>query len=496
MFYRLIFNNKMIKNILIFFTLVIAIYLLVQSVKGVSVVLACAAGTCCDECRPSSEWPYGCWWEHVCNDLPVVRCNPGDPGCDCGGCEWGPTGCYCCDPVANPFCGASPTSAPTSPPPEPTTPPAPTATPVPPRVAVSGRVYDDPTGLSGGLGKCTGPLGSPVKPGGGSTVRVNPDGLTGAVQGNGTYSVASVLEAGAKDILIQGMDATYQCTCPTGCQYSAVNVASGNNSGWDFFVSQVRPKWLKVLGGSVHSQGNLTSNVPSGNVYIADFSGDGPGILTKRSGSVVNLGSGTLSSQPSWNYNDLMSANNWKYGYQAMWLRAGNPATDPGDGSSAPAAGVYKKVGNYSISGSWTNLAGSRVIFVQGDVTINANITLANGAFFAIVASGNITVNPAVGNIPPKAVPTSADAALSGAFFADGSFIGGTTGAQNDKQLVIYGSVAADADLNGIGAVSSQRDLGGLNATPGVAFIWNPNLILNAPQQFTDAVMDWREVAP
>ena len=32
----------------------------------------------------------------------------------------------------------------------------------------------------------------------------------------------------------------------------------------------------------------------------------------------------------------------------------------------------------------------------------------------------------------------------------------------------------ADAELNGIGKVSSQRDLGTGNSSPGVAFIWNP----------------------
>ena len=113
-----------------------------------------------------------------------------------------------------------------------------------------------------------------------------------------------------------------------------------------------------------------------------------------------------------------------------------------------------------------------------------------------VVASGNIAVDPTVGNAIAKASPTSADANLVGAFFANGNFTGGTTGAQTDKQLVIYGSVAGDAELNGTGKVSSQRDLGVGNSSPGVAFIWNPNLILNAPQPFTDAVMDWKEVAP
>ncbi len=490
--------NKTLFKIFLYFFTVLSLELFFAFTIPRNITVQACESMCNDDCgcrtlgQPCGAGSPSCHLVGDCNGGtcgPLVHC--GCSGCTGGDCSGGGGGGG--DPCW-------PYGCPPPPPPPPTATPVPTSTPTPTptpaRVSVNGTVYDDPTGLSGGLGKCTGPVGAPIKPGGGTKVKVNPDDREGPVQGNGSYTVNQVLEAGAKDILMQAYDPQYQCTCPTGCQYSGVSIASGNNSGWDFFVSQVRPKWLKVLGGSVHSQGNLNSDVPSGNVYIADFTGDGPGALTKSAGSGVNFGSGTLSSQPSWNFNDLMSTSNWKYGYQAMWLRAGNPATDPGDGSSPPAAGVYRKSGNYSISGSWTNLAGSRVVFVRGDVTINANITLGNSAFLAIVASGNITVNPAVGNIPPKAVPTSADAALSGAFFADGSFIGGTTGAQNDKQLVIYGSVAADADLNGVGAVSSQRDLGGLNATPGVAFIWNPNLILNAPQQFTDAVTDWREVAP
>ena len=328
---------------------------------------------------------------------------------------------------------------------------------------------------------------------------VNPDGREGPVQGNGSYVVNQVLETGSKTIILQNADPQYQFTCPTGGQYASASVSGGNNSGWDFFVSQIRPRWLKVFGGSAHAQGSLLSNVPSGNVFIADFSGDGPGALTKSSSSQVSFGSGSLSSQSSWNFNDLMSAGNWKYGYRAMWLRAGNPSTDPGDGNSPPAAGgVYRKTGDWTIlgGGSWTNLSGSRVIFVEGSVTINGNITLANGAFLGIVAFGDISVDPTVGNAIAKPNPTAADANLTGAFFANGNFSGGTNGSQTDKQLVIYGSVAADAELNGTGKVSSQRDLGFGNSSPGVAFIWNPFLILNAPQPFTDAVMDWREVAP
>lgn len=54
-------------------------------------------------------------------------------------------------------------------------------------------------------------------------------------------------------------------------------------------------------------------------------------------------------------------------------------------------------------------------------------------------------------------------------------------------KVVIYGS----------GRVRFQRDMGVNNALgPGVAVIWNPNLLLNFPAQLTDALTDWREVAP
>jgi len=58
-------------------------------------------------------------------------------------------------------------------------------------------------------------------------------------------------------------------------------------------------------------------------------------------------------------------------------------------------------------------------------------------------------------------------------------------------------TIAADFDLSGDGSVKFNRDLGtGNNIGPGVSVIWNPNLLLNWPDQLSDALTDWREVAP
>ena len=56
---------------------------------------------------------------------------------------------------------------------------------------------------------------------------------------------------------------------------------------------------------------------------------------------------------------------------------------------------------------------------------------------------------------------------------------------------------AADVDMYGAGRVRFQRDMGiNNNIGPGVSVIWNPNLLLNWPEQLSDALTDWREVAP
>jgi hypothetical protein len=118
------------------------------------------------------------------------------------------------------------------------------------------------------------------------------------------------------------------------------------------------------------------------------------------------------------------------------------------------------------------------------------------GDFLAFIASGDINVNPEVGD-GAVAGPAPANADLVGAFLANGNWNGGTTASQTDKQLVIYGTVGTDIDLDGSGRVRFQRDMGVNNRVgPGVTVIWNPNLLLNWPAQLSDALTDWREVAP
>jgi hypothetical protein len=207
-----------------------------------------------------------------------------------------------------------------------------------------------------------------------------------------------------------------------------------------------------------------------------------------------------LSPSTIWDLPETISVTGWRYGYTAMWHRAGSPATAlPGSGNNAPPEGVYLSTGNLTISGAWTNLTGSRVLFVDGNVTIDSPMTLSGGSgnFLAVIASGDIGVTSGVGHAV-VAVPTEANADLVGVFLADGNWEGCPTGFSCPTQLVVWGSIAADADLTGNGNVRFNRDLGaGNNTGPGMAVIWNPNLLLNVDPVLKDATTSWTgEVAP
>lgn len=366
-----------------------------------------------------------------------------------------------------------------------------------PKVSVSGTVYEDLYQGAGGLTKCTGPGGTPIKPGGGSKVTVAPDNREGPVQGNGTYSVSQVADRNPKTITLTGTDSGFSCTCPANCQYLSASITGGNNTGWNFYGGTMVAKWAQIVAGHIYGHEGGRVTVPAGKYLLINGSfSNNPGSAAKSSGSFT-VSPGGLSST-GWDLSDSVVSASWRYSYQRLWIQAGSPATDPGDGTAAPAAGVYRRGGDWTAAGSsWTGLSGSRIIFVDGDVNVNAKISLAGSTdFIAIIASGDLSVNPAIGDLA-IAGPSPAEADLTGVFLANGNFNGGSTQNQRDKQLVIYGTVGADIDLDGGGSVNFQRDMGLTNAAgPGVSVIWNPNLLLNVPDQLKDALTDWREVAP
>ena len=121
--------------------------------------------------------------------------------------------------------------------------------------------------------------------------------------------------------------------------------------------------------------------------------------------------------------------------------------------------------GAATVANQWVVLSGEQyVIMVDGDLDINANITVANGGFLAFVVNGNVSVDPAVTDV-------------QGLYVIDGVFASGTTGAE-DVALTTEGSIVA------WGGVSLSRDLGSDNTLyPGEKFVYRPDLIVNMPDK-------------
>src|SRR3989338_5553237 len=379
-------------------------------------------------------------------------------------------------------------------------------------VDVSGTVYKSSGYSANSQGQCVNPTGPGVNPNPGqSRIELKNtnggaiEGSGGVIQASGNYQVSQVpLSTGpVKQISLLNIGSGWSFVCPAGGGYPLANVdpaGGGITTGWDVFVSDVVAKWAQVIGGHVHGQTGATVAVPAANYLMipASFTNN-PGAATKTSGNITTF-PGSLSAT-NWNLTDALSQSSWRYSYQRLWVRAGSPSTDPGDGSTrVPDPGIYRKTGDYRVnSGGWQNLSGSRVIFVDGNLEINYRVTLAGANdFLAFIVSGDINVDPAVGDTA-VASPVPAQADLVGAFLAEGDFNAGSNSSQPDKQLVIYGTIGADIDLgiNNGGRVNFQRDMGANNSVgPGVAVIWNTNLLLNWPEQLSDALTDWREVAP
>ena len=111
--------------------------------------------------------------------------------------------------------------------------------------------------------------------------------------------------------------------------------------------------------------------------------------------------------------------------------------------------------------GGWTvNNGDSYVVFVNGNLTITGNMSVAQGGFLALIVNGNVTVDPAVTQ-------------LDGIVITDGSYTTNTAGT-GDSQLLSNGSTIA------WGGVSLGRDLGGANvSTPAEKFTYRPDLLTN-----------------
>lgn len=243
--------------------------------------------------------------------------------------------------------------------------------------------------------------------------------------------------------------------------------------------------------------GDLVSPIPGSIFFDLDGSGGFPGVpmFSGNYDFSSGVGSGSVSST-SW-LSDAAYVSLSQYHY-AYFLRlvpgdairstiASNSITPnylKNQGAESPDGYKwYFRDGDLTMQGEPTLGSDKVILFVNGNLTIDGIIDLTRGSgFFMAIVSGNITVDPDVRH------PSAGEPELEGLFVANGNFISGSDG--DDEQLHIRGMVTAYQQ------VQLDKNLSDNTTTPSELFTYAPDLLFNYPRSLTLKRTRWKEVTP
>jgi len=323
--------------------------------------------------------------------------------------------------------------------------------------------------------------------------------LVGSVAKDAKSYTSTVCSVPASYI-VRAVDTTKSLVPAPGCQST-----SGNQNCWACVPAD---SWWAASGGGnlVAATGRIQSKLPPSTYLMHNAEGDFPGIAIANSwvGSAVT--SLNVNSQhwwytiapPGWGDSGNRFLSERENLYMGMWDRI-KPRVEPLNASPVTISVNATSFGNLiSLSAGhmlsvdanqvavmhWTgdltigslNVGANKVLLlVDGSVSINGSITWTDslGGFVAILAQGNIVIDPVVGQAGSANVvdirPPTVPADLKGIYYAQGTVSTGTVGGGvDDKLLKVEGTVV------GMGRVSLQRVNKGGN--PVEFFQFRPDL--------------------
>lgn len=346
------------------------------------------------------------------------------------------------------------------------------------------------------------------------------------------------------DLTLANPDPTnaFYCNCPggtpTACSQtdtpSPASVTSGNPQ--NFFVTSLdlsNGPWWRTSEGNVYAALAYTSNVPdSANSYLisqnlnldpksAGIPLGGSTITANGYYTEYNLGGTLPVLQPRAENTSHtnMARENYAYFTRNIDLNAVtslpvlptvvNQLPNPNSGTLYDDARVFKATGTYelSVNALQTVASGTKmIIFVDGDVHLRnaaaANrhlITVEQGGYLAIIATGDIIIYPGVGNDCSYPTCTTTDTNIDGVFVADGQIIvdDDANNATADRMFVGEGTFV------GWGGVDLRRTFDNtanaldtaLNNTYATeVFHFRPDFVQNTPEVLRRPNIVWQEV--
>ena len=309
---------------------------------------------------------------------------------------------------------------------------------------------------------------------------------------------------------------------PSGYRVTTTNPNIINNLSGDqtvnFGITPIANAWFQTKDADLFSLGSIISRIPlqcqvdTGCDESLSLIGSGgfPGVPIYNSSTAPNFGYGRVSSL-GWMANSGTTVVTQNYAYFAARMPAGGYEVADGaiaysgyfssNGTADPRGYKwFKREGDLTLDANFNLNNGKAVLFVNGNVIIKQKITINGGGaatgFFALIASGNINIDPGVTYQAQPAPRNNAQPALEGIFLANGQIKTGTANPSNDSQLYVRGVLA------GLQSVALERNLDraqtstGNNTTPAEFVEYAPDIILNLPPELLRDNPIWEEVAP
>ena len=236
---------------------------------------------------------------------------------------------------------------------------------------------------------------------------------------------------------------------------------AGNESTKDICINGA---WIRV-SGDVGSNYNIN--------FQASASGENSDGLVSAHGSVSNF-----STETGWIISDYNVVDVPSY---AELLSQFPTSTALPSGKLPTTSGRYLVNSSFTVSSStipsnYGNYNFSAVIFVNGNLTVNADLNTSNLTSMLFIISGDVLVDKDVQNI-------------RGNFVTDGEFDTSYNG-NKGRQLNIYGSIEANV-------VSFNRSLGNdADTTPSEQVIFQPVGLLGLTSVMGNTSIGWKEVLP
>ncbi len=251
---------------------------------------------------------------------------------------------------------------------------------------------------------------------------------------------------------------------------------AGNNSIGQYCINS---PWFITKNGDAHAELGYYVTSPAAGNYSADY--------------IVSYGGGSnsgFSSANSW-YLDDYPLDSIRPTYASLFTDVGARAVALPSGRLPIISGVYLVDSGYTIDNTTipNNLATQQnlgaVIFVNGDLTVNAHYILHPSAAYVFIVSGRVLVNNSVDE-------------MSGYFIADGNIDLSYTSSGNEttsKPINVYGGLVSGTGFRFSRSFPDQKNV----TTPTAIITLQPGYFFNQAlmRDFgVKAYYKWAEVAP